>query len=262
MLGEAEMKKLGMGALLGVGQGSERESQLVVMQWNGARKKTRRAGRLRRQGRVLQFRRAVAQARRRHDGHEGRHGRCRGRGRHDARAGGAQGAVNAVGVIGLVENMPDGKAQRPDDVVKSMSGQTIEVLNTDAEGRLVLADALWYAQSRFKPKFVIDLATLTGAIMVALGHEHAGLFSNDDKLSERIVEAGKEVGEPVWRLPLGPSYDKLLRSKIADMKNIGGPQRRLDHGGAVPAALHRGQDAMGASGHRRRRLAGRRAESA
>jgi len=132
--------------------------------------------------------------------------------------------VNAVGVIGLVENMPSGKAQRPDDVVKSLSGQTIEVLNTDAEGRLVLADALTYTQRRFKPKFVIDLATLTGAIMVALGGEHAGLFTNDDKLADRIAQAGREEGEPVWRLPLGSGYDKLLKSKIADMKNIGGPQ--------------------------------------
>jgi leucyl aminopeptidase len=139
--------------------------------------------------------------------------------------------VHAVGVIGLVENMPDGKAQRPDDVVKSMSGQTIEVLNTDAEGRLVLADALWYTQTRFKPKFVIDLATLTGAIMVALGGEHAGMFSNDDKLSQRIAEAGREEGEPVWRLPLSENYDKALKSKIADMKNIGGP-----HAGSITAA--------------------------
>jgi len=123
----------------------------------------------------------------------------------------------------LVENMPDGKAQRPDDVVKSMSGQTIEVLNTDAEGRLVLADALTYTQQKFKPEIVIDLATLTGAIIMALGHEHAGLFSNNDKLSDRIIEAGKEVGEPVWRLPLGPAYDKAIRSKIADMKNTAGP---------------------------------------
>jgi leucyl aminopeptidase len=134
-------------------------------------------------------------------------------------------------VIGLVENMPSGTAQRPDDVVKSMSGQTIEVLNTDAEGRLVLADALWYTQTRFKPRFVIDLATLTGAIMVALGHEHAGLFSNDDKLAERITEAGRAEGEPVWRLPLGDAYDKAIKSKIADMKNIGGP-----HAGSITAA--------------------------
>jgi len=139
--------------------------------------------------------------------------------------------VNAVGVIGLVENMPDGKAQRPDDVVKSMSGQTIEVLNTDAEGRLVLADALTYTQRKFKPKFVIDLATLTGAIIAALGQDTAGLFSNDDKLASRIADAGKSVGEPVWRLPMGPNYDKLLRSKIADMKNIGGA-----YGGSITAA--------------------------
>jgi leucyl aminopeptidase len=129
--------------------------------------------------------------------------------------------VNAVGVIGLVENMPSGTAQRPDDVVKTMSGQTVEVLNTDAEGRLVLADALTYAQQKFKPKLVIDLATLTGAILISLGHENAGLFSNDDKLAARIGDAGQEVGEPVWRMPMGPAYDKVLRSKIADMKNIG-----------------------------------------
>jgi leucyl aminopeptidase len=139
--------------------------------------------------------------------------------------------ANVVGVVGLVENMPDGNAQRPDDVVKSMSGQTIEVLNTDAEGRLVLADALWYAQSQFKPRCVVDLATLTGAVMVALGHEHAGLFSNDDALAEQITSAARAVGEPVWRLPLGDGYDKLLKSKIADMKNIGGP-----HAGSITAA--------------------------
>jgi leucyl aminopeptidase len=130
--------------------------------------------------------------------------------------------VNAVGVIGLVENMPDGAAQRPDDVVKSMSGQTIEILNTDAEGRLVLADALWYTQTRFKPRFVIDLATLTGAIQAALGAEYAGLFSNDDKLAERITDAGKTEGETVWRFPMGAYYDKMIKSKIADVKNIGG----------------------------------------
>ncbi|HVZ90656.1 MAG TPA: leucyl aminopeptidase, partial [Burkholderiales bacterium] len=140
--------------------------------------------------------------------------------------------TNAVGVVGLVENMPSGSAQRPDDVVKSMSGQTIEVLNTDAEGRLVLADALTYTQQKFKPKFVIDLATLTGAIMVALGMEHAGLFSNDDRLAARIAEAGRDAGEPVWRLPLGPGYDKMIKSKIADMKNITG----VTHAGSIAAA--------------------------
>jgi leucyl aminopeptidase len=130
--------------------------------------------------------------------------------------------VNVVGAIGLVENAVDGNAQRPGDVVKSMSGQTIAVLNTDAEGRLVLADVLWYIQDRFKPKFMVNLATLTGAIMVALGKEHAGLFSNNDELSGRLAEAGLATGEKVWRLPLTPEYDKLIDHDVADMKNIGG----------------------------------------
>jgi len=130
--------------------------------------------------------------------------------------------VNVVGVCGLVENMPDGNAQRPGDVVTSMSGQTIEVLNTDAEGRLVLADALWYSQDRFKPRMIVDLATLTGAIIIALGNNHAGLFSNDDALSEQLSAAGKAVGELVWRLPLNSDYDKMLNCDIADMKNISG----------------------------------------
>src|SRR5262249_35765039 len=119
-------------------------------------------------------------------------------------------------------NMPDGAAQRPGDIVKSMSGQTIEIINTDAEGRLVLADALWYAQDRFKPKWMIDLATLTGAILISLGQEYGGLFSNDDKLAKQLPEAGNEAGERVWRLPLGPEYDKMIDSKFADMKNTGG----------------------------------------
>jgi leucyl aminopeptidase len=130
--------------------------------------------------------------------------------------------VNAVGVIGLVENMPDGKAQRPGDIVTSMSGQTIEIINTDAEGRLVLADVLHYVNTRFKPKFMIDLATLTGAIIVALGHDYAGLFSNNDQLCERLSQAGEATGERVWRMPLGADYDKLIDSKFADVKNTGG----------------------------------------
>ena len=130
--------------------------------------------------------------------------------------------VNAIGVCGLVENMPSAMAQRPGDIVTSMSGQTIEVINTDAEGRLVLADALWYTQDRFKPQFMVNLATLTGAIIVALGHEHAGLFSNNEKLAERLTEVGKAVGEPLWRLPLSDAYDKLINTDSADMKNIGG----------------------------------------
>jgi leucyl aminopeptidase len=139
--------------------------------------------------------------------------------------------VNAVGAIGLVENMPDGKAQRPGDIVTSMSGQTIEIINTDAEGRLVLADVLHYVSTRFEPKFMIDLATLTGAIMVALGQEYAGMFTNDDKLAQRLIEAGNATGERVWRMPLGPEYDKMIDSKFADMKNTGGR-----HGGAITAA--------------------------
>jgi leucyl aminopeptidase len=130
--------------------------------------------------------------------------------------------VNAVGVVGLVENMPSGTAQRPGDIVTSMSGQTIEVLNTDAEGRLVLADAMWYCQDRFKPQFMIDLATLTGAIIVALGHHYAGLYANDEQLAARLIEAGKAVGEDVWRMPLAEAYDRDIDSDAADVKNIGG----------------------------------------
>ena len=224
VLGESEMKKLGMGALLGVGQGSERESQLVVMQWNGAKRADAAPVALVGKGVCfdsggLSLKTGAGMMGMKGDmgGAAAVVGTMQALAARKARA-------NVVGVIGLVENMPDGKAQRPDDVVKSMSGQTIEVLNTDAEGRLVLADALWYAQSQFKPRCVIDLATLTGAILVALGHEHAGLFSNDDALAERLTQAGREEGEAVWRLPLGDAYDKVLKSKIADMKNIGGPQ--------------------------------------
>jgi leucyl aminopeptidase len=222
VLGVAQMKKLGMGALLGVGQGSERESQLVVMQWNGARAKSQAPVAFVGKGVCfdsggLSLKPAASMMGMKGDmgGAAAVTGAMRALAARKAR-------VNAVGVIGLVENMPSGTAQRPDDVVKSMSGQTIEVLNTDAEGRLVLADALTYTQKNFKPKFVIDLATLTGAIMVALGTENAGLFSNDDKLARRIHDAGQAVDEPVWRLPLGPGYDKMIRSKIADMKNITG----------------------------------------
>ena len=139
--------------------------------------------------------------------------------------------VNVVGAIGVVENMPDGNAQRPGDIVTSMSGQTIEIINTDAEGRLVLADVLWYVATKFKPKFMVDLATLTGAIMVALGQEYAGLFSNNDELAGRLYDAGISTQERVWRMPLGTEYDKLIDSKTADMKNVGSP-----YGGACTAA--------------------------
>jgi leucyl aminopeptidase len=144
---------------------------------------------------------------------------------------GRKAKADVVGLVGLVENMPSGTAQRPGDVVKSYSGQTVEVINTDAEGRLVLADVMWYAQERFDPRGMVDLATLTGAIIIALGHEHAGLFSNDDALAQQILAAGSAVGEKCWRMPLGDAYDKQIRSEIADMKNVGGRP-----GGSITAA--------------------------
>jgi leucyl aminopeptidase len=230
ILGEAEMKKQGFGALLGVGQGSARESQLVVMQWNGGKKSAKPIAMV---GKGVCFDSGGLSIKT-GSGMQGMKGDMAGA----AAVTGTMLAlatrkarVNAVGVIGLVENMPDGGAFRPDDVLTSLSGQTIEVLNTDAEGRLVLADALTYTQRRFKPRLVIDLATLTGAIVAALGFEHAGVFSNDEQLVERIRSAGRFTGERVWQLPLDPFYDKMIRSKIADMKNIGGP-----NSGSITAA--------------------------
>ena len=226
VLTRTQMKRLGMGALLGVAQGSVREPRLVVMQWNGAPKvrgkkpeapvaiigkgvtfdsggisikpsggmedmKWDMAG----SGVTIGLMKALA---------------------------GRKAKVNVVGVVGLVENMPSGSAQRPGDIVTSMSGQTIEVLNTDAEGRLVLADALWYTKERFKPTFMVNLATLTGAIIICLGNERAGLFSNNDRLADRLFKAGEAVSEKLWRFPLDEAYDKMLNCDIADMKNISG----------------------------------------
>jgi leucyl aminopeptidase len=145
---------------------------------------------------------------------------------------GRKAKVNAVGILGLVENMPDGNAQRPGDVVTSMSGQTIEVINTDAEGRLVLADAVWYCQDRFKPKFMVDLATLTGAIIIALGNDYAGCYANNEELAANLLAASATEGEPMWRMPLPPQYDKNIDSMIADMKNTGGRP-----GGSITAAM-------------------------
>jgi leucyl aminopeptidase len=247
VLGEKQMKRLGMGAILGVGQGSVRESKMVIMQWNGAPKakpaKKGKGGKadapvcfvgkgvtfdtggislkpsggmedmkydMGGSGVVIGLMKALA---------------------------GRKAKVNAVGVVGLAENMPGANAQRPSDVVTSMSGQTIEVLNTDAEGRLVLADALHYANTRFKPKFIVDLATLTGAIIIALGNEYAGLFSNNDKLSERLMESGNKIGEKLWRLPQNDTFDKMINSDIADMKNISGGRG----GGSITAAQFLGR---------------------
>jgi leucyl aminopeptidase len=230
ILGEAEMKKRGFGALLGVGQGSARESQLVVMQWNGGKKDAKPVALV---GKGVCFDSGGLSIKV-GAGMQGMKGDMAGAacvtGTLLALAA-RKAKINAVGVIGLVENMPDGGAFRPDDVLTSLSGQTIEVLNTDAEGRLVLADALTYTQRRFKPKMLIDLATLTGAIVQTLGTEHAGIFSNDDQLVQRVQAAGRSTGERVWQLPLDPFYDKMIRSKIADMKNIGG-----GNSGAITAA--------------------------
>ena len=221
VLGWDEMEKLGMGALLGVSQGSERPPRLLAMRWdgtNGAQKTP-----LALVGKGVTF-------------DTGGISLKPGAGMEEMKwdmggAGAVAGTMKAlagrkakahvVGICGLVENMPDGKAQRPGDVVTSMNGQTIEVINTDAEGRLVLCDAMHWTQETFKPEVMIDLATLTGAMIIALGNEHGGCFSNDDGLAADLLDAGKESGDPLWRLPISPAYDKLINSPIADMKNVG-----------------------------------------
>ncbi|WP_291203187.1 leucyl aminopeptidase [Hyphomonas sp.] len=222
VLGEKQMAKLGMGALLGVGQGSVKESQLGIIRWNGGKpgedpvilvgkgvcfdtggislkpgpNMENMRGDMGGAAAVTGTMRALAQR---------------------------KAKVNVVGLIGLVENMPDGNAIRPGDILHSASGQTIEVQNTDAEGRLVLCDVLWYAQEHFKPKAIVDLATLTGAIIISLGHHHAGMFTDSDELAAELTKAGLAEGERVWRLPLGAEYDVQIKSKFADMRNIGGP---------------------------------------
>lgn len=220
VLGETQMEKLGMRALLGVGQGSSKKSRLVVMQWNGSGQNKSPLAFV---GKGVTFDSGGISIKPASGMEEmkwdmGGAGTVIGLMKTLALR---KAKVNVVGVAGLVENMPDGNAQRPGDVVVSMSGQTIEVLNTDAEGRLVLSDALWYTQDRFKPRFIIDLATLTGAIIVSLGTSRAGLFSNNDKLAEQLFDTGKKTGEEVWRMPLGEVYDKQINSAIADMQNIG-----------------------------------------
>ncbi|WP_298328059.1 leucyl aminopeptidase [Asticcacaulis sp.] len=220
VLGEAEMKALGMNALLGVGQGSRKESKLVVMQWNGAGDAQPVAF----VGKGVTFDTggiSIKPAEGMEDMKWDMGGSAAVVGAMVALAG-RKAKVNAVGIVGLVENMPDGNAQRPGDVVKAMSGTTIEVINTDAEGRLVLADALWYCQDRFKPQFMIDLATLTGAMIISLGMDYAGVFSNNDDLADRLADASKSVSENTWRMPLPAQYEKQIDSKIADIRNIGG----------------------------------------
>ncbi|NBE08376.1 leucyl aminopeptidase [Paragemmobacter ruber] len=230
ILEEEALTKLGMGALLGVGQGSESPSKVVVMQWNGGAKgeaplalvgkgvvfdtggiSIKPAGGMEEMTMDMGGAGVVA-------------GVMRTLALRKARA-------NVVGLVGLVENMPDGRAQRPGDVVRTMKGDTVEVINTDAEGRLVLADVMWYAQERFKPVGMIDLATLTGAIIIALGHENTGVFSNNDDLCDALLKAARAEGEGAWRMPMGDAYDAKLKSRIADMMNVGGRD-----GGAITAA--------------------------
>ncbi len=221
VLGEAEMTELGMGALLGVGQGSRRESQLLAIKWNGGKEGDKPSVFV---GKGVTFDTggiSIKPA----PGMEDMKWDMGGAG---AVAGGMLALVsreakaNVVGVMGLVENMPDGNAIRPGDVLTTMSGQTVEVLNTDAEGRLVLCDALHWAQEEYDPAHIVDFATLTGAMIVALGNEHGGLFANDDALADGLLSAGKTTDDKLWRMPIGPEYDKLINSPIADMKNIGG----------------------------------------
>jgi leucyl aminopeptidase len=232
VLGEAEMAELSMGALLGVGQGSHRQSQLAVMVWKGAADPD--AAPVAFVGKGVCFDTggiSIKPA----EGMEDMKFDMAGAG---AVAGlmhvlaGRKARVNAVGILGLVENMPSGNAIRPGDILTSMSGQTIEVINTDAEGRLVLADALWYCQQRFKPRAMVDLATLTGAMIVALGNDYAGLFCNDDALADGLLDAAAAEGENLWRMPLPAAYDKLIESPAADVKNTGGRA-----GGSITAAL-------------------------
>ncbi len=222
VLGQREMKRLGMGALLGVAQGSAREPRLVVMRWNGA-KRAKGKKPIAFVGKGVTFDTGGISIKP-SGGMEDMKWDMGGAGvvigLMKALAG-RKARVDAVGVVGLVENMPSATAQRPGDIVTTMSGQTIEVINTDAEGRLVLADALWYCKERFDPKFMIDLATLTGAIIISLGNEMAGLFSNDDRLCKRLSAAGAAVHERLWRLPMGEEFDKQIRSEAADMKNVG-----------------------------------------
>ena len=234
VLDEPELEKLGMRTLLAVGQGSESPSKVVVMEWNGGGKEApfaligkgvcfdtggislKPAGGMEDMTMDMGGAGTVA-------------GVMRALALRKAKA-------NVVGLVGLVENMPDGRAQRPGDVVRSMKGDTVEVINTDAEGRLVLCDVMWYAQERFKPSGMIDLATLTGAIVIALGHENAGIFSNDDSLAQAFLESAELEGEGAWRMPLGPGYAKQLKSRVADVKNVGGRPA-----GSITAAefLHR-----------------------
>jgi leucyl aminopeptidase len=240
VFGPKEMDKLGFGMLMGVSLGSATEPRMVVMRWNGAsggkgkgKKGAPKSKPLAFIGKGVTFDTggiSIKSA----GGMEDMKWDMAGAGAvigAMAALAGRKAPVDVVGLVGLVENMPSSTAQRPGDVVTSYSGQTVEIINTDAEGRLVLGDVLWYCQERFEPAFMVDLATLTGGIIVALGHEYAGLFSNDEDLAQKLLATGTAWGEKLWRMPLGDAYDKTLRSEIADMKNVGGRP-----GGSISAA--------------------------
>lgn len=221
ILGEKEMKKLKMAALLGVAQGSVRPPRLAVMRWNGGKKADAPVAFV---GKGVVFDTggiSIKPAAGMDEMKGDMGGAAAVVGAMHAVAG-RKAKANVIGVIGLVENMPDGNAQRPGDIVTAMSGTTIEILNTDAEGRLVLADAMWYTQEKYKPAIMIDLATLTGAVLVALGNLNAGLFSNNDELADKLLASAKASGEPLWRLPLSKEYDKMIDTPNADVKNVGG----------------------------------------
>ncbi len=227
---EQDLADIGMRALLAVGQGSAQDSLVVVLRWNGGAADARPLAFV---GKGVVFDSggiSIKPGASMEDMKGDMAGAAAVTGVMRALAS-RKAKANVIGVLGLVENMPDAKAQRPGDIVKSLSGQTIEIINTDAEGRLVLADALWYVKEKYKPAFMIDLATLTGAILVALGQEYAGLFSNNDELAERLTKAGEATGEKLWRMPMGPAYDKMVDSRFADMKNTGGR-----HAGSITAA--------------------------
>lgn len=232
ILGEKELEKLGFNTLLAVGMGSRRESQVAIMKWNGGKKGDQPIAFV---GKGVTFDTggiSIKPADGMEDMKWDMGGAAAVAGLMHALAG-RKAKVNAVGVLGLVENMPDGNAQRPGDVVMSLSGQSVEVINTDAEGRLVLADCLWYTQERFKPKFMLDLATLTGAMIVALGLEYAGVFSNSDELANNFLAAAPKVGENAWRMPIPAAYERHIDSPIADVKNTGNGRS----GGSITAAL-------------------------
>ena len=235
VFGPKELTKLGFGMLMGVALGSATEPRMVVMKWNGApdHKKGKKSRPLAFIGKGVTFDTggiSIKGAAGMEDMKWDMAGAGAVIGAMAALAG-RKAKVDVVGLVGLVENMPGSRAQRPGDVVTSYSGQTVEIINTDAEGRLVLGDVLWYCQEKFHPAFMVDLATLTGGIIVSLGHEYAGLFSNDDALAQNLQAAGTAWGEKVWRMPLGEAYDKMIKSDIADMKNVGGRP-----GGSISAA--------------------------